>query len=100
LLFARIPGHAENAAENPRDIAVEDRHWLIERDAANGAGRVASDARQRQNIFESFREMAAVPGDNHSRCRLQVAGARVVAETLPELQHFFGASACERLDRR
>ncbi len=100
FFLTRIFGDAEEAGEHADRISVENRRRLIESDAEHGAGGVAANAGQGDKIIVFFRKTAAAPIHDDSRSLLQVAGARVVAETLPELQHFFGASAGQRLDRR
>ena len=52
FLFPRIFGDAENARQHADDIAVENRRRLVEGDAANRAGGVTADARQRENVVK------------------------------------------------
>lgn len=84
LFFARVSGDSVNAGQNPDDVAVEDGRGLIEGDAANRAGRVASDAGEGENVVESFWKSAAVFRDDSLRGFLQVADAGVIAEAFPE----------------
>ena len=56
FLFLRIFSDAENAGQHADDIAVENRRRLVEGDAANRAGGVTANARQRENIVKVFRE--------------------------------------------
>jgi hypothetical protein len=59
-LLLRIFGDAKNARQHADDIAVENRRGLVEGDAANRAGGVAADARQRENFIKIFRKFAAM----------------------------------------
>ena len=54
--FARIFRDAENSREDADDVAVEDGRGLVEGDAANRAGGVTANSRQRENVVEVFRE--------------------------------------------
>jgi hypothetical protein len=58
LLFVRIFSNAIHPRQHADDIAVENRCGLIEGDAANRAGGVTANPRQRENIFKLFRELA------------------------------------------
>ncbi len=84
FLFTRIGGDAEEAREDADDIAIKNGRGLIERDAANGAGGVAADAGQREDLVEVGGELAAMLRDELLRGALQVADAGVVAEAFPE----------------
>ena len=100
FLLTRIFGDAEEAGEHADHISVENRRRLIESDAEHGAGRVAANAGQGDKIIVFFRKTSAVPIHDHSRGPLQIIGACVIAESFPELQHFFSSSARQRLHRR
>jgi hypothetical protein len=59
-LRLRIVRNAEKARQHADDIAVENGRGLIEGDAANRAGGLASDARQRQHVVKGLRKLAVV----------------------------------------
>ena len=52
LFFLWIFRDAENARQHADDIAIENRRRLVEGDAANRAGGVTADSRQRENLVE------------------------------------------------
>ena len=54
FLFLRIFRDAKNSGQHADHIAVQNRRGLVEGDAANRAGGVSADARQRQNLVEVF----------------------------------------------
>ena len=56
LLILRIFSDAENARQHANDVAVENGRRLVEGNAANRAGGVTADARQRKDIVEVVRE--------------------------------------------
>src|SRR6266516_875976 len=72
LLSARIFGDAEEAGQHANDIAVKRRHGVVEGDAADRAGRVTTDARQRQYLVELFRKPSPMPIDNDPRGLLKI----------------------------
>jgi len=88
LLLLRIFGDAENAGQDADDIAIQNRRRLIEGDAADRSGGVAADAGQRQNLLELFRKFPAVFIHDELRGLLQIADARVIAESFPEFVDF------------
>src|ERR1017187_5535728 len=58
FLLTRVFPDAENPRQHADDIAVEDGRRLIERNAANGAGGVTSDSRQREHVVKIIRKFA------------------------------------------
>ena len=58
FLLSRIFTDAKYPRQNADDIPVENRHWLVEGDAANRAGGVTSNARQRENVVKVVWEFA------------------------------------------
>lgn len=73
-------------AEDPGDIAIEDGCGLVERDAADGAGGVPANAGQREQLRDGLGQpTGAAVGDDLGGA-LEVAGASVVTEALPEFQ--------------
>src|SRR5206468_568961 len=73
FLLARILDDAEQAGEHANGISVEHGCGLVERYAADGAGGVAADSRQRQYLVESFRKSAPVLIDNDTRGLLKIS---------------------------
>ena len=93
-----IIAHAEKPREDTHDIAIEERRGLVEGDATNGAGGVAADAWQGQDLVKCVRELAVTFRDQPLRGLLEIASAAVVAETGPQREHFFrwgGGQRCE-----
>ncbi len=91
---------AEDPAQDSRHIAVHQRLAPTEGDAGDGPGGVAADARQRQQILSGLGQMTAESCDNFLRGPVQIPGARVVAETLPQFDHRIETSARQLLDGR
>ena len=60
FLLLRIFPNAKNPRQHADDVAVENRRRLVEGDAANRAGGVTANARQRQNVIKVFRELETV----------------------------------------
>ena len=79
--------HGEVASQYPFDVAVEDGGFLSHGEAGDGAGGGAADARQGRQLFNTGREFTPKVGDNHLGALVQVAGAGVVAEAGPQVQH-------------
>ena len=52
FLLLRIFGNAKNPRQHADDIAIQNRRRLVEGDAANRAGGVTADARQREDFFK------------------------------------------------
>lgn len=125
LLFARIGSNAVDARQHANNVAVEDGRGLIEGDAANRAGGVATDAGQGEDGVEGVREsegrisggrtprgpnlgilsfslgvveLRPPIGDNLLRRFLQVADAGVVAEAFPEFVDFICVCVGETFD--
>lgn len=98
FLFPRIFCDAKNPCQHADDVAVENRRRLVERDAANRAGGVTADARQREHVIEIIREFAIVLFHDLPRRLLQIAGAGVIAKALPKLVDFVRAGTGRRLD--
>lgn len=97
--FARIFCDAEETGEDADDVAIEEWLGLIEGDARDGAGGVASDALQGEDGIEIVREEAVVFITDFLRGLLHVADAGVIAESFPEFVDAFRRSFCERCDR-
>ena len=56
FLSARIFSDAKYPRQHANDVAVENRRRLVEGDAANRAGGVTANARQREDVVEIIRE--------------------------------------------
>ena len=73
----------EHAEQHARDVGVENRRALAEREAADRAGGVGADAFERQQRLFVGRQLAAVARDRFARDRLQPLRPDVVAERIP-----------------
>ena len=91
----RVDGFAEieQAGEDAGDIGVDDGSGSIESKAGYGAGGVASHTGQRGDGGEVVRQFSAVLCGDLLGGAVQVAGACVVAEALPDVQHV-GFAGC------
>jgi len=93
--FARIALDAEEARQNSNDVAVKDWRRLVKSDAANRAGRISANTRQRQYVFEMFRKFATILVADDLRRLLQIARPSVVAEPFPKLENSFRSGFCQ-----
>ena len=91
FFFAWVAFNAEDARQDANDVAVENRRRLIERDAADCASGVTSNAGQCEHGIEFAGEFAVVLVHNELGCALHIADTSVIAETFPELMDSFGA---------
>src|SRR5690606_33185501 len=82
-----VSGQVGETAEDADDVAIQHGGWLVERYRGDGSGGVAADAFKFHQVGGGCRE-TAVPLLNHHFCRhVQIAGAAVVAQAFPQLQH-------------
>ena len=58
FLLLRVFRDAKNPGQYADDIAVENGRWLVEGDAANRAGGITANARQREDIVKVLREFS------------------------------------------
>ena len=89
-----------DAAEHARDVAVDQRRALAERDRRDRAGGIRSDAGHRAQLGGSIGQRAAEPIAHRLGAGVQVARARVVAEAGPRREHGVERRAGERDHRR
>jgi hypothetical protein len=85
-----VLAQVEDARQHARDVAVHHRLGPIEGDRSQRPGGVAADARQLAQGRGRVRQPAAVLLVHHARGALEVARARVVAETGPDAEHGVG----------
>ena len=69
------------------DIAVDRGGASIESDGGNGRRGIGANTGQRTQSSNFAREFAGMSLDHDAGAGMQVAGARVIAESLPELQN-------------
>ena len=69
------------------DIAVDRRRRRIERDGGDGGGGIGADAGQSAKTLFARGELTAVPLDHDAGASVQIAGAGVIAEAGPGLEH-------------
>jgi len=89
-----------DAREDPRDVPVDDRQAMPERDRTDRARGVGADAGQRRDVVGLVWKAAAVPLDDRARGLVQRPGARVVTQSRPQREHLVERSRRERRDRR
>ena len=77
----------EEPRDDPFDIAVDRARRRVERDRRDGGGGIGADAGQRAQRRFARRKFAAVPLDHGAGAGVQVAGAGVIAEPGPGLEH-------------
>lgn len=90
VFSARVRSDTENSGQDANNIALEDGHRPVESDAANRACRIAPDAGQCEDIMEIRRKSSAVLRNDLFRGLLEVADARVIAETFPKFMQLGG----------
>lgn len=88
LLFARVFGDAKDTGQYADDVAIENGGGLVKGDAADGAGGVAADARQGQDIVKTLGELSAMLFKDDLGGFLEVSGAGVISKTFPEFVDF------------
>ena len=101
LLRSRRPYRRRNAEiprENAVHVSVYDGGRKAEGEGANGRGRVVAYALQAPDALQRGRETA----HRHDLFRrgVQVPGAGIVAESLPQAEHFVLRSGCQGFDGR
>jgi len=62
--FAGIAGNSKQPGQNADNVAIENRLWLVEGNAADSAGGVAADSGQIEKRLEVLRHLAVVLFDN------------------------------------
>ena len=77
----------EDAAENAFDVAVEDGFAAVEGEGGDGGGGAAADAAEGFEGSAAVGKRAAVFCDDLFGGFVQVAGAAVIAQALPEGEH-------------
>ena len=95
-----VVGDRVDAGEHARDVAVDERRPLAERDRGDRARGVRADAGHLAELCRAPRELAAEPRVDRLRSGVQVARARVVAEAGPRGEHVVERRAGERPHRR
>ena len=88
--------HGVEPRDDPLDIAVDRRGRPIEGDRGDRRRGVVADPGQRAQRRRVVGKLAAVPLDDGAGAGVQVAGAGVIAEPLPELQHLVERGRGER----
>jgi len=91
---------AEQARDHALDIAVDRTGAATECNCGDRRGRIRADAGQRPQLAFLVRKLAAVALDERARASVQIAGASVIAEPGPDLQHFLERRRGERADAR
>ena len=71
-------------AEHTGDVAIEQGRLFSERDRRNRACRVAADTGKAEQCLHVGRDLRFVIGNNCLGRGVKIAGARVIAESLPE----------------
>ena len=81
--------HIEDAGDDPFHVGVDAGHGQVEGDAGDGGRGVGPDAGQGADGFGIGGEDAAVFPHDQTGGGQQVAGAGIVAQALPGVQHLF-----------
>ncbi|OQB96703.1 MAG: hypothetical protein BWX86_00626 [Verrucomicrobia bacterium ADurb.Bin122] len=84
---AKLRGVVREAGEDAHDVAIHTGGLCAKRDARDGGGGVGADAGQLAPGVGRFWRRGH--GDDRAGELVEIAGARVVAEALPEFQHLF-----------
>ena len=100
LAARQLFAHREEPRHDPLDIAIDRRKTPVEGDRRDGAGGVIADPRQCPQIRPVFRDSPAMALDDGRRAGVQVAGAGVIAEALPEMQHLVERGGGQRVNIR
>ena len=87
FFVGRVALACENAAEDAFDVAVEDGFALAEGEGGDGGGGAAADAAEGFETGAASGERAAVLCGDLFGGFVQVAGAAVIAQPLPEGEH-------------
>jgi hypothetical protein len=101
---ARIAGFAagefaldrEQTRHHALDIAVDRRRRRIERNRRDGGCRIGPDAGKLREISLAGGKPFVRQRRDGLRARMQVAGARVIAEAGPQPQHIVERRCCQR----
>ncbi len=88
----------EIAAQDTRDVPIEDRSIAVERDARDSARRVAADAGERQELVHSVRGFALKSRDDFFCGAMKIVRAGVIAGAFPGFQHSVEFCRGERAD--
>src|SRR5260221_694567 len=80
------------------DVSIQHGVFFLIGDAEDCGGGVGADAGKSKRVCRVVWENAVVLRDDQLRGYLQVAGARVVAETRPQAEDVFFRGGCQRFD--
>ena len=92
----RIAAKGDQPAEQSHGVGLEDRGRRVERDRHDRAGRVAANARQLADGFQSARKSSGVLVDHHAGRGVHLPGAAIIAEPFPLPQHLAFVGARQR----
>ena len=98
-LGARIARDAQEAAQDPDHIAVENGRGLVEGDAANRARRVSAHAGQSQHFVKRFGEAPGMLIHDQPGRGMGEAHAAIITEALPQFEHALRPRLGEVRDR-
>lgn len=86
------------SGEDAGDVAIEDGGAGVVGDGGDGTGGVSADPRELQQVGDVVGDVAGVVGDDGFGGGVEVAGAAVVAQALPEGEYFLFVGVGEVLD--
>ena len=92
--------HGAKAGDHALDVAVDDGRRPVMGDGRDRCGGVAPDPGQRPQRGLLVRELPVVIGQKPPRAGVQVARPRVVAESLPGVEHLVELGAGQSLEAR
>jgi hypothetical protein len=88
----------EKPRQNASGVRFDDWNRLIKGKAGHCMRGVFPDSRKLSHLLDSPWEVSGVSIHNHSRCRVEVSRASVVAEALPRPKHLVFRSPCQRFE--
>src|SRR5205085_2181626 len=88
--------YIKQTREHSSTVRFDDWDGLIERKCRNGVCGVFSNSWQHAHFIDRCWETAAMSAFHEPCCRLKIPGARVIAESLPRVQHLRLRCACQR----
>ena len=89
LRLAWISANPKKPSQHTHNIAVQNRLWLIEGNAANRPGGVSANAGKCQQLIELLRKPASVVAEDDLRRTAQIPRSLIVSQSRPEFVNLF-----------
>ena len=90
----------EQSRNDPLDVAIDDRGWLVEGDGGDRRCRVRANSWQRAKCSLRIRKPTTMSAANNFRAMVQVSRARIVAKPLPSVEHLVEGRRRQRFETR